>query len=580
MPNQVSPSVENLKRYANGRLNSLEVNRYSFWSHWRELASFYLPRRYKWLITPNQWNRGAGWNNHIIDNTGTRAARDLAAGITTGVSSPTRPWFDFKIGQIDTTQTSPISLWLRECVRILRMIFHESNFYPSIAQFWADLALFNTAVMIIYEDFENVINCYNPAAGEYYLDLDGSLRPRIFARKFVRTIQQVVDEFGYDNCSENVRQAYDQQDGSGRGREIIIAHLIEPLNNEHSKWGLPKIFEYGEVYWEWGGSQGQQAGGPPANTGFLRKKGYHECCVLAVRWDIIGNDAYGKGPSMDALGDVKQLQQESRRKAQAIDKMTNPPLVGDAQLKNQPASQIPGGITYLAGFAQSGKGLASLYDTKFPIAEITQDLLEVRERIKDTFYNQIFKVISQYETRSNVTAVEIDARRAEALLMLGPVLTRMDQDGLRIAIDRTFAIAERAGILPPPPPEIGGLPIQIDYKSMLALAQEATEAAGIERTLGLAGNLVGVLGPEVMDGIDGDYALEKYSKLMNNDPKLIRSPEQRDAIRKNRQDQQAQAQQVAMAEQLAQGAKTLSETDMGGGQSALQGLIGGAGGPV
>jgi hypothetical protein len=579
VPNQVPEQTLKLKAYANGRLNGLEQNRFSYWTHWRELANFYLPRRYKWLVTPNQWNRGASFNGHIIDNTGTRAARDLAAGITTGVSNPTRPWFDFKIGQIDTTQTSPISLWLRECVRILRMIYHESNFYPAIAQFWADLALFNTAVMIIYEDFENVINCYNPAAGEYYLDLDAQLRPRIFARKFVRTIDQIVGEFGYENCSENVRAAFDIPDGSGKTREIIIAHLIEPLTDRNT-WGLPDTFEYGEVYWEWGGSQGLQAGGPPADTGFLRKKGFHECCVLAVRWDVLGNDAYGKGPSMDALGDVKQLQQESRKKAQAIDKMVSPPLVGDAQLKNQPASQIPGGITYISGFTQNGKGLQSLYETKFPIAEITEDLVEVRERIKDTFYNQIFKVISQYETRSNVTAVEIDARRAEALLMLGPVLTRMDQDGLRIAIDRTFAIAARAGILPDPPPEIAGLPIQIDYKSMLALAQEATEAAGIERTLGLAGNMAGVLGPEVMDGIDGDYALEKYSKLMNNDPKLIRSPEQRDQIRSNRQQQQQQAQQVAMAEQLAQGAKTLSETDMGGGQSALQGLVGGGSGPI
>ena len=32
----------------------LRVNRYSWWTHWRELADYILPRRYKWLITPNQ----------------------------------------------------------------------------------------------------------------------------------------------------------------------------------------------------------------------------------------------------------------------------------------------------------------------------------------------------------------------------------------------------------------------------------------------------------------------------------------------------------------------------------------------
>jgi len=250
-------------------------------------------------------------------------------------------------------------------------------------------------------------------------------------------------------------------------------------------------------------------------------------------------------------------------------------MIGDSQLKNSPATTIPGGITFINGFAQTGKGFQSLYETKFPVSEITEDLNEVRERIKQIFYTNVFRVISQYETRSNVTAVEIDARRAEALIMLGPVLKYMDQDGLRVAIDRVFAIANRAGIFPPPPPEIAGMPIEIDYKSMLSLAQDATQAGGIERTLSIAGNMAGI-DPAVVDGIDLDYALEKYSKLMNNDPKLIRMPEQRDAIRQQRAQQAQQQQQAEIAEKLAGGAKLLSETDTGGGSNALQGLLGGA----
>ena len=85
---------------------------------------------------------------------------------------------------------------------------------------------------------------------------------------------------------------------------------------------------------------------------------------------------------MDGLPDQKQCQLETRRKAQAIDKMVNPPLVADVQLKNQPANLTPGGVTYVAGYTASGKpGFASVYDTKFPVAEITEDLGEVRQRL-------------------------------------------------------------------------------------------------------------------------------------------------------------------------------------------------------
>src|SRR5207237_8623941 len=81
----------------------------------------------------------------------------------------------------------------------------------------------------------------------------------------------------------------------------------------------------------------------------LRKKRYFESPAVIIRWDLVSNDPYGRSPGMDALPDVKQLQLEVRRKAQGIDKGVNPPMLADAQLKNQPASLLPGGTTYIIG---------------------------------------------------------------------------------------------------------------------------------------------------------------------------------------------------------------------------------------
>jgi len=231
---------------------------------------------------------------------------------------------------------------------------------------------------------------------------------------------------------------------------------------------------------------------------------------------------------------------------------------------------MPGGMTYVSGFAQTGKAaIASIYDTKFPIQEIAEDLVEVRERIGKVFFNDVLRPIAQYETRSNVTATEIDARRAEGMIVLGPVLERLDNEVLKPAIERTWAIMSRAGIFPPAPEEIRGQELNIQFVSMLAQAQSATEAGSIERLFGIAGNLVGVV-PEAMDNIDVDFGLDKYASLLKIDPRIIRSPEQLDAIRQKREQQNQQAQQAEIAEKLAAGAKTLSETDVGGGQNALQ----------
>jgi len=574
---EVSKRDVEWRTFVMGRLMGLRVNRYSWWTHWRELADYFLPRRYKWIITPNQMARGSPINQHIIDDTGTFAARNLASGLLSGKCNPTRDWIRLKIHRIDDTTTSPVSLWLAECKRLMYLVFAESNFYNAMATFFYDLVIFGTGVNIIYEDYDNVINCFNPCAGEYYVDINGQYRPVVFYREFTMTIAAVVSEFGIDNCTAAVRQLYNDTSGANRTREIIVAHAIEP-NDDNKDFGIPKRYKFRECYWEWGGSTSPQSGQqmPPA---FLRTRGYHEQCAIIGRWDLVSNDAYGRSPAMDALGDQKQLQLETRRKAQAIDKMVNPPLVADVQLKNQPASLLPGAMTYISGFAANGKpAIGTIYDTKFDVKAITEDLAEVRERINKVFFIDLFQTISQVETRSNVTATEIDARRAEAMIMLGPVLERIDNEVLKPTIERVWAIMSRAGIFPPAPAEIQGQEINIEFISMLAQAQDAAQAGGIERLFGIVGNAAGV-DPTIMDNVDWDFALDKYSALLKNDPRIIRSPDAVANIRQQRQQQQQEmqmAQQADIAQKLAAGAKTLSETDAGGGRNALQAVTGAA----
>lgn len=553
------------RKAAESRLIGLRVNRFSWFVHWRELADYELPRRYKWLITPNQMSRGSPINAHILDSTGTMAARNLAAGMMMGCSDPTKRWFRYKIGHIDSTETSPISLWLAEVERIIGLILAESNFYDALAIFYFDLVVFGTACMLIYEDFDNVIRCVNPCLGEYYVDNDGQLRPSILGREFTYTVSQAGEEFGVENLSPSTAALW-AQGGASLTRELVIAHMIEP-NTDGRTYGIPESFAFRECYWEWGGSASPQ-GGSSYSPGLLRKRGFHESPSIVTRWDLVSNDAYGRSPGMDALPDIKQLQLETKRLSQGIDKMVNPPMIADVQLKNQPASLLPGGVTYISGMIAQGKtGFAPAYTVNPQVKEMMEQLGEVRGRIGSTFYNDLFKVISQFETRSNVTATEIDARRAEAMLMLGPVLERLNHEGFANMHDRIFGIASRAGVLPPAPAEVQGKHITIQFTSMIELAQNANQASGIERLFNQAGALAGI-DPAAVDNVDIDYGLDKLSYLYNNDPKLIRSPKALALIRQKRE-QAAQQQQIAAqadtAQKLAAGAKTLSEAHPGSG---------------
>lgn len=557
---KASPAIMRLREHCDQMLIALRSDRTSWWTHWREIADYLIPRRYKWLITPNQANRGSPINQRIVDNTGTVALRVLSAGMMSGITSPGRPWFKLATNNDVLNDSGPVKLWLAECQKRLATVFAESNFYTSLATVYGDLGAFGTGVLIIYQDYDDVIRCTNTCAGEYFLAQDDRQDVSTLGREFVLTVKQVAEMFGLENCSPTIRGAI-ETGGAMLTREVKIGHLIE--KNSDLVPGAPGVkgMPWREVYWELGSGSNY----------LLRTRGFHEKPFIAPRWDIVGNDAYGRSPGMDALGDVKMLQVEQKRKAQAIDKHVNPPMVADVSLKNEPATMLPGGVTYVAN--SNGVGFKPVYEIKPDFQGLAQDIQQVQERIKVTFFNDLFMMISQLDTVR--TATEIDARKEEKLIQLGPVLERFENEALDPAINCTFDIMLRGGLLPPVPQELSGQKIKVEYISMLAEAQKAASTAGIERLAGFVGNLAAVK-PEALDNIDIDEMIDEYADMLGVSPKVIVATAKVIQLRaaRNQQMQQQQTLQNSMA--AAQGAQTLSQTDVGGGVNALQKMIGAA----
>ena len=78
--------------------------------------------------------------------------------------------------------------------------------------------------------------------------------------------------------------------------------------------------------------------------------------------------------------------------------------------------------------------------------------------------------------RGQMTATEVAERHEEKLMMLGPVLSRLNEEVLRPLIERCFDILARQGQLPPPPEELRGQKLSVEYTSMLARSQRAIRA--------------------------------------------------------------------------------------------------------
>src|SRR4029077_3642807 len=145
--------------------------------------------------------------------------------------------------------------WLDDTAERIYAVLAGSNFYTEGAQIFEDLSTFATAPMLIYEDFEDVIRCYVPCAGEYFLAVGGRLSVDAFLREYTYTVAQMVDWFGLDHCPKQVRQHW-LQGGASLEREFVVGHAVEPNFPLAARGKADKKlavvsgdFTYREVYW-------------------------------------------------------------------------------------------------------------------------------------------------------------------------------------------------------------------------------------------------------------------------------------------------------------------------------------------
>lgn len=565
-----------LRGHLEQRLNSLRQWRNSWWyQNWANLAEYILPRRSIWLTqstggnpSPNNMNRGKPINTSIKDPTATYAARVCSAGLMSGLASPSRPWFKMKTAMKNVQIPADGRAWMDEVEDRIYTVLSGSNFYNSFAQECEDEVVFGTAPSIIYEDKADIIRCYNPAVGEYFLSTGATLRIDGLFRQFVMTMAQTVDFFGLDNCPRDVQDAWKAK-GSQLDKEIIIAHAIEPNFEIEGCPKLPGNYTWRETYWVW-------ASGSPYP---LSQCGFVEQPFTAARWSTQSNDAYGRSVGMDVLPDVIQLQVETVRKAEGIEKGLRPPLIADITMKNQPSSILPGHVTYVQNLGPN-VGMKSIYDVNFDLEHVTADIGLIQQRIAKGFFNDLFLLLSENPTQKQ-TAYETAQKVQEKLAVLGPVIENILTESLKPKLKRVYGVMQRRNLLPPMPESMKSVALDVEFISMLALAQKASKTGGLERIVALIGNMVAVY-PEAKDNLDVDTFLNTMNDLLDNPNDILKGPEELAKIRAENAQKQAAVDKMNAAQHMAttaatgaQAANVLSNTSVGLGQTALSSLLGG-----
>lgn len=542
----------------NKRLEALRSDRTPFISYWGDLSDHHLAHRGRFLLDNGKKNPKR--NTKQLNNTSRQAVRTLASGMMAGITSPARPWF--RLGSPDPAMrdNGAIRTWLHAVENIMYAVFSQSNTYNSLNTLYAELGTFGTAAIGVYDDFENVIRCRTYTVGSYMLGMNGKEQVDTFYREYSKTVGEVVKEFGIDNCSRHVQ---DQWKSGNLEQTVQLVHAIEPNDDRDMMSPLAANMPVRSVYYE-KGNQTQK------NNRFLKKSGFHEFAILAPRWDVTPEDVYAVDcPGMTALGDTKALQLGERRMYQVLDKLTDPPTQGPSNVKNDMKRLKPGDHVAVDG-AHAGSGIKSIYDQRPDLNAIVSINDRTEVRINKAFYVDLFLMLASSDRRQ-ITAREVAEKHEEKLLMLGPVLERLHSELLDPLIDITFNKLLRAGVLPPPPPELEGVDLRVEYVSVLAQAQRMVSVGGIDRMAGFIGELAAAW-PEARYKFNAMEAVDEYADALGVAPKIINDDETAQGLFMQEQQAMQSAQMAEMAGQIAGAAKTASETDTSG-ENALTTLL-------
>lgn len=543
------------------RWGTLKKEREPYMTQWLEISEHITPSRGRFLIGKNRNESRSRWNR-IVDSSAVRAANILAAGLMSGMTDPSSQWFALTTGTPNLDEAQAVKVWLDQVQRIMEMAFTRTNTYQALHQGWRDVGTYGVMAMVIAEDDREVFHCYPLSVGEYAIGVDDRGVPDTLYRRFIMTAAQLVARFGRSKLSADVLRNFD----AGQvDHEYKLIHAIEPrFDRQYGKRDSRNMPWRSVII---------QIDSDGTKDGILEESGFNEFPCVVGRWGASASDVYSEeSPGMVALGDVRQLQHEQKQKGNSIDYIVNPPLIMPTAARDNEDDFEPGGRIYLDAPAQKD-AVQSAWQVQMDINALRQDIAEVQQRINQAFSVDMFLMLSGQQM-GKMTATEVAERHEEKLMMLGPVLSRLNNEVLKPLIERTFSILYRAGQLPPAPPELAGVELSIEYTSMLARSQRAIRANSLDQFLQRIGQ-VAQFDPNVLAKIDSFRIVDEYADYLSVAPSVIVPTEQAQQKIEAQQQAQQQAQQAEQMQQAADAVSKLGRVPADGstvGGQAVQGM--------
>lgn len=474
--------------------------------------------------------------------------KTLVAGILGYAVSPSLVWFKLGMENTELLKEYGVKDWLEQCESELLAMFNRSNFYREMNPTVKDATCPGHGVIFIEEDIENARLRYTHfPINELFLDVNAYGEIDTCYRWYADTLRNIVDFFGEENVSDEMRRQIKEPSHWNDSHEILMC--VYPRENYNPEFKDAKNMPYACIYMDLKGRH------------ILKESGYREFPFAVFEWERYSGFAYGSSPAQDALPDIKALNIIKKSSLQIAQTSAEPPMMASQEMHDIDLS--PRGITYLP--TKDSRLEPVRTGENYPIT--LQELANYEQAVKDWFYVDYFLALQ--EKQGQMTATEVMELQGEKAATLSTFIVSLNEF-LSNIIQRSFNLLMRAQMLPPPPMALMQQQsiLKIDFTGPLAQNQKKYhQMGGTVQALNAIGPIMQMF-PNAGDFLDGDELMKSTMEGMGMPQNIIREDDDVKKIREERikaqQEAAAQQQQMAMAQTLMQNANKMGEAAQDG----------------
>lgn len=527
----------------------------------QECSDYLLPGRHSFTA---EREMGDIRISKIYDSTGPNALIKAASGLYSRASNPYSKWFNMGLMASNIpVHNLPYNIrtWLSDTVDALRGLMAKP-IAPVMYQGYLDALGLGTCVSYIEEDEVSVFRGKAIPLDQVYI-LEGPFgKVDTVFRYYKLTARQIAAEFEDGNIPAAVHQAL--IDDPEKSFKIIHATYPRPGKERNpDQKDDPLSFPIGTMYvlendWQ--------------NP--ILESGYHEMPYATLRLEKLSGEIWGRGPGMSALPDVRTLNESMRLILDASHMAIRPPMDVPHEAYITPFMLTPAAMNLNQDL---GGRKATPLNSVGQLQISYQMLEERRAAVRETFFNDQLQLTGGPE----MTAYEVSKRSEQQMILMGPWQGRLELEYYEPLINRCFAIAARAGVLPEPPEELmdeknGLSQYYLSYESPLANAQRLLDVQTIDNTKASVLQTAQA-GIPVTDLFDWDKMETSRAVALGLPSECIKSIEEVQAQRQAQSQQAEQAQAMQQLQGMAATAKDLGGAPEGV-QAALMGAMTGQGG--